>query len=107
MVVMVSGMFETGIIDHPTNIESHFAESQILGLARTYPLNERQRLVLNKVLDGLNSKLKTSKWASIAKSSPDTALRDIKDLMEKGILRQEAGGGRSTHYELVFDETIE
>jgi Fic family protein len=64
-------------------------------------LNERQRLVLNKLLDGFDGKLKSSKWAKIAKCSPDTALRDIKDLIEKGILRQEQGGGRSTNYELT------
>lgn len=65
------------------------------------PLNERQRLMLNKLLDGFDGKLRSSKWAKIAKCSSDTALRDIKDLMEKGILRQEDEGGRSTNYELV------
>lgn len=63
-------------------------------------LNERQRLVLNKLFDGLDGKLKSSKWAKIAKCSPDTALRDINDLMDKQILRQEQAGGRSTNYEL-------
>ncbi len=63
-------------------------------------LNSRQRLMLNKILDGFEGKLKTSKWAKIAKCSQDTALRDIKDLIEKGILRQEKSGGRSTNYEL-------
>ena len=62
--------------------------------------NERQRLVLNKMLDGFDGKLKSSKWAKIAKCSTDTALRDIKDLIQKGILRQEQEGGRSTNYEL-------
>lgn len=64
-------------------------------------LNERQRLVLNKLLDGFEGKLKSSKWAKIARCSPDTALRDIKDLIDKGILRQEKQGGRSTNYELT------
>lgn len=64
-------------------------------------LNERQRLMLNKLLDGFEGKLKSSKWAKIAKCSTDTALRDIKDLMEKGILKQEEQGGRSTNYELA------
>lgn len=64
-------------------------------------LNSRQRLLLNKLLDGFDGKLKTSKWAKIAKCSADTALRDIKDLIEKGILKQETAGGRSTNYELV------
>ncbi len=63
-------------------------------------LNSRQRLMLNKLLDGFDGKLKTSKWAKIAKCSQDTALRDIKDLIEKKILRQEKSGGRSTNYEL-------
>lgn len=63
--------------------------------------NERQRLVLNKLFDGFDGKLKSSKWAKIAKCSPDTALRDIKDLIDKGILRQERQGGRSTNYELA------
>lgn len=65
------------------------------------PINERQRFMLNKLLDGFDGKLKTSKWAKIAKCSPDTALRDIKDLIEKGIMRQEEQGGRSTNYELT------
>jgi Fic family protein len=64
-------------------------------------LNSRQRLMLNKLLDGFDGKLKTSKWAKIAKCSADTALRDIKDLIEKGILKQENSGGRSTNYGLV------
>ena len=66
-------------------------------------LNARQRLMLNKLLDGFTGKLKTSKWAKITKCSQDTALRDIKDLIEKGILKQEKSGGRSTNYELVDD----
>ncbi|PWH84945.1 hypothetical protein DIT68_12395 [Brumimicrobium oceani] len=64
-------------------------------------LNSRQRLMLNKLMDGFTGKLKTSKWAKIAKCSSDTALRDIKDLIEKGILKQEESGGRSTNYELA------
>ena len=64
-------------------------------------LNSRQRLIINKLFDGFDGKLKTSKWAKIAKCSADTALRDIKDLIEKGILKQEESGGRSTNYELT------
>jgi Fic family protein len=64
------------------------------------PLNERQRLVLNKLLNGFEGKLQSSKWAKLAKCSADTALRDIKDLIDKGILRPEKSGGRSTNYEL-------
>jgi Fic family protein len=64
-------------------------------------LNSRQRLLLNKLFDGFEGKLKSSKWAKIAKCSADTALRDIKDLIEKGILQQEESGGRSTNYKLT------
>jgi Fic family protein len=63
-------------------------------------INERQRLMLNKLFDGFEGKLQTSKWAKITKTSTDTALRDIKDLIEKGILKQTEEGGRSANYEL-------
>ena len=63
-------------------------------------INERQRLILNKLFDGFEGKLKSSKWAKMTKCSADTALRDIKDLISKGILQQEQSGGRSTNYEL-------
>jgi len=64
-------------------------------------LNERQKLLLNKLLDGFDGKLTTSKWAKIGKCSIDTALRDIQDLIEKQILRKGAAGGRSTSYKLL------
>ena len=63
-------------------------------------LNERQVKVLNKLLDGFNGKLTSSKWAAIAQCSPDTALRDINDLLTRGVLHKLEAGGRSTHYEL-------
>ncbi|HVH32319.1 MAG TPA: DeoR family transcriptional regulator, partial [bacterium] len=65
------------------------------------PVNERQRLVLNRLLDGFEGKLTTSKWAKLTKSSPDTALRDIMALVERGILVRGKGGGRSTSYALA------
>jgi Fic family protein len=65
-------------------------------------LNDRQRLLLNKLLDGFEGNLTSSKWAKIAKCSPDTALRDIQDLISKEILRKESAGGRSTNYGLGF-----
>ncbi|MDH7464578.1 Fic family protein [Chitinophagaceae bacterium 26-R-25] len=67
-------------------------------------LNERQCLMLNKLLDGFDGKLNTSKWAKIAKCSQDTAIRDIQDLIAKGILIKDASGGRSTSYSLTSNE---
>ncbi len=65
------------------------------------PVNERQRLVLNRLLDGFDGKLTSSKWAALAKCSQDTALRDIIDLVERGILKKDEAGGRSTSYSLA------
>jgi len=61
-------------------------------------MNDRQRIIVNKLLDGLEGKLTSSKWAKIAKCSQDTALRDILDLVEKGVLIKDSAGGRSTSY---------
>ena len=64
------------------------------------PLNARQVKLLNRLLDGFEGKLTSGKWAAIAKCSPDTALRDISDLLTRGVLRKTDAGGRSTSYEL-------
>ncbi|MFN3640681.1 MAG: Fic family protein, partial [Flavobacterium sp.] len=64
------------------------------------PINERQRLMLNKLFDGFEGKLQTSKWAKITKTSTDTALRDIKDLVEKRILQKTDEVGRNANYKL-------
>ena len=65
------------------------------------PLNERQIKTLNKLMDGFEGKLTTSKWAKIAKCSQDTAYRDILDLVNRDALKKDPGGGRSTSYSLV------
>ena len=65
------------------------------------PVNERQRKVINRLLDGFEGKLSTSKYAVLAKCSEDTALRDIKEMVERGIFVQEAAGGRSTRYSVA------
>jgi Fic family protein len=62
--------------------------------------NDRQRDILNRLLDGFEGKLTSSKYAIIEKTSPDSALRDINDLLERGILAKDEGGGRSTSYSL-------
>jgi len=64
-------------------------------------LNDRQIKVMNKLLDGFEGKLTSSKWGKIANCSQDTATRDIKDLIKRGALKQDEGGGRSTSYSLL------
>jgi Fic family protein len=65
------------------------------------PVNERQRRVVNRLLDGFEGFLTTSKYARIARCSTDTALRDIGDLVERGVLIRNAAGGRSTSYRMA------
>lgn len=67
------------------------------------PLNDRQIKVLNRLLDGFEGKLTTSKWAALAKCSQDTAYRDILDLVTRGALNKDPGGGRSTSYSLNLE----
>ena len=81
--------------------------AQVLAKARFWqhwagtPLNDRQIKLLNKLLDGFDGKLTSSKWAAIGKCSQDTALRDITELMERGVLKKSEASGRSTSYELM------
>lgn len=65
-------------------------------------LNERQIKMINRLLDGFEGKLTSSKWAVITKCSPDSALRDINGLIERGVLKKAEAGGRSSSYELVI-----
>ena len=68
---------------------------------RAVPVNERQRVMLNRLLDGVEGKVTTSKWAAVARCSADTALRDIVELINRGLLVRNTGGGRSTSYSLA------
>jgi Fic family protein len=79
-----------------------FKRHRFYEVNRNVTLNARQQQMIAILLDGFFGKLTTSKWAKMTKSSSDSALRDIQDLMEKGILVKEAGGGRSTNYVLVI-----
>jgi Fic family protein len=86
-----------------TALAGVLAKARFWERAAGVDLNERQRRVLNRLLDGFEGKLTTSKWASLAKCSQDTALRDIMILVEHGILARNPGGGRNTSYRLVTD----
>jgi len=87
--------------------EAHLTLDTVLFKARFWQhwgstsLNVRQSKLLNRLLDGFEGKLTSSKWAAIAKCSPDTALRDINNLLALGLLRKSDAGGRSTGYELT------
>ena len=65
------------------------------------PLNDRQIKLLNKLLDGFEGKLTSSRWAAVARCSQDTALRDINELLGRGVLKKSEASGRSTSYELM------
>ncbi|MFB9121690.1 Fic family protein [Bergeyella porcorum] len=99
-IVWFFGCLKNALHQTEKSLEKVVFKSEFWKKYEQISINERQRLMLNKLLDGFDGKLKTSKWAKITKVSADTALRDIKDLIEKGILRQEQEGGRSTNYEL-------
>lgn len=82
-------------------IESALSKHRFWQSLAHVPVNDRQRHMLNRLVDGFTGKLTTSKWAKITKTSQDTALRDITDLLESGILAREPHGGRSTSYVLA------
>jgi Fic family protein len=93
-----------GAFDHAeTLLAGVLAKADFWERHRDKPLNDRQTAVLNRLIDGFEGKLTSSKWAKLTKVSQDTASRDIKDLIEKGILRQDEGGGRSTSYSIVLN----
>ena len=89
------------IDDAQTTLAAVLTKARFWETLRDVPLNDRQRLLLNRLLDGFEGNLTTSKWATIARCSSDTALRDILDLVERGILARNPGGGRSTSYALA------
>jgi Fic family protein len=84
-----------------TALSAVLAKARFWERAQGVPLSDRQRLVLNRLLDGFEGKLTTSKYAKLARCSQDTALRDILPLVERGILVRNPEGGRSTSYALA------
>jgi len=72
---------------------------------KSIDVSDRQKTILNRLLDGFEGKLTTEKWAKLEKVSHDTALRDIQDLIKKGILKHEQSGGRSTAYALIREKS--
>ncbi len=82
-------------------LQSVLRKARLWQQINTGPVNERQRKVISRMLGDWEGHLTSSKYAKLAKSSSDTALRDIRELLERGILIKNAGGGRSTSYRLA------
>ncbi|NHV32152.1 Fic family protein [Burkholderia sp. D-99] len=92
-------------IEHAhTTLDAVLVKARFWQRCAGFAMNARQVKVMNRLLDGFEGKLTTTKWAALAKCSQDTALRDITELVERGVLQRSSSGGRSTSYELVpFD----
>lgn len=84
-----------------TSLGSVLSKAKLWQTINLQPVNDRQRVVINRMLGDFEGHLTTSKYATLAKCSTDTALRDIRELLDRGILVKNPGGGRSTSYRLV------
>lgn len=96
------GCLKRAIQSSEVTLQAVLTQARFWGSHAGKAFNGRQRLLLHRLLDGFEGKLTSTKWALIAKCSQDTALRDIGDLMEHGILARQEAGGRSTSYHLVM-----
>ena len=95
------GCLKRAIEDAHTNLAAVLGKARFWQRWAGVPMNERQVKLINRLLDGFDGKLTSSKWAAIGKCSADTALRDITDLLDRGVLRKSEAGGRSTSYEIA------
>lgn len=100
-LVWFLGTLGRAITSAQTTLDAVLAKAAFWQRWAGTPLNERQIKLLNRLLDGFEGKLTSSKWGAIAKCSPDTALRDITQLLDLGVLKKAPGGGRSSSYELA------
>lgn len=97
---------DRAIVGAESTLASVLHKTRFWARVGDFPFNARQRLVLNRLLDGFEGKLMTAKWAALAKCSHDTALRDILALLGRGILVRSTEGGRSTSYELAGPSSV-
>jgi Fic family protein len=100
------GCLDRAIEGADTALATILNKARVWQRLQPHPVNERQRRVLNRLLDGFQGSLTTSKYAKLARCSADTALRDIQELLERGVLVQNQGGGRSTSYRLAAVEKL-
>ena len=101
------GCFSHAVDNAEDTLSSVLFKAALWNRINQDPVNERQRLVINRLLDNFKGYMTTSKYAKIAKCSSDTALRDIRELVVRHILIQNPGGGRSTSYRLITVEELE
>lgn len=94
------GCLDRALEKSEETLASVFAKARFWERNKTWSFNARQKAMINRLLNGFEGKLTSSKWAKLEKCSQDTAGRDINDLIEKGVLEKEPGGGRSTSYAL-------
>ena len=87
-------------------LESVLNKARLWDKINRIPVNGRQRFIINRMLDGFMGHMNTSQYASIANCSNDTALRDLRELVKRGILVQNPGGGRSTSYRLALPDEL-
>lgn len=94
---------ENAIVRASKTVERSLQKAAYWDRFRTVEINERQRKIINRLWDGFEGKLTSSKWAKICSCSQDTALRDINDLIAKRMLRNSGEGGRSANYLLSVE----
>lgn len=94
---------QNAILNYDEEIRKAIEKTRFWDAIRLIPLNEREVKLINRLFDGFEGKLTTEKWAKIAKCSHSTALRDINDLINKGILIEDGGNSRNTGYMLNME----
>lgn len=96
------GCLERAFVDAEATLDQVLVKARFWARHQERPLNHRQRQMLNRLLDGFEGKLNSSKWAAMTHVSQDTAARDLDELLQYGIVAQHAGG-RSTHYTIILN----
>ena len=99
--------FSHAVVNAEDTLSSVLFKAELWNRINRDPVNERQRLIINRMLDNFKGHMTTSKYAKCAKCSSDTALRDMRELIARHILIQNPGGGRSTSYRLITAEELE
>ena len=100
-LVWFLGCLDRSVLGAADILSSVLYKAELWRRVNRDPVNDRQRLIINRMLGDFKGFLTTSKYATLAKCSEDTALRDVRELVERGVLVKNASGGRSTSYRLL------